>query len=907
MAGVVTSLLAPVSVAAAAYPDYSRKWSPSNTALPKTASVAGKSIGSIPVTVPSHPVPPTWQPPKSARLAPKGHAEVRIGTVPAAAQARSTEQSAQAYPEASAAGLPLSLAPLAGSPVTDQVVQVDVVDPKAATAAGIPGPVLKLSRDGAKAAYQIRLTLDTSTLAESYGANWAARAHLVSLPACSLTTPEVAGCLQQSPVPSHYDAAAKKLVADVTLPGDDGTAQTRIQSLSAVAPAAPVSQQGTVLAAVPGSSSGAGTYSATPLNISQAWSAGSSSGAFTYSSPIQVPPSLGSQAPAVALSYDSSSVDGKTSATNAQASWIGDGWDYTTGFVERSYRPCSKAGITGSGDQCWAGANLTLSLAGHSGELVPDDASCQAGAPAAMEQSNCTWRLKGDDGSKVQFLTGATNGTWNGSYIKVTDTVGTVYYFGLAHLPDASGNPSAKGPDSGSAWTVPVYSPNSGDPCYDAAKGNASWCQTAWRWNLDYVLDPHGNLTTYTYNPEANFYARGGGQNSGTGVNSSYTRGGVLASIGYGQLLSDQIAANGTYSPAAKIEFASEERCVTSTTACNPANRTPANAANWPDVPIDQQCDQSGTCTKSGPTYWTSKWLANITTKVRYNGAYQDVDAYALTHRFVNVVNTTESTQVPWLASIQRTGKDTQASATQVTLPPVTFTEMLLRNRVDGTNLVPSRPDYNRPRIQLITTETGSTIGVDYNPADCSRVNNIMPTSADSNTRSCYNVKWHVPNEQPNADPVDDWFLRYSVNTVTVNPNTPGATAMTTAYSYGNAAWHRNDSPFTDAKDRTWDDFRGYASVTTTAGSGSDGPKSQKSVTYYQGMDGDILADGTTRSAKVAGPMSGQVTDSSWLSGGVLEDDTYDQAAARSSPPGSARPPALSNRRPPMTAPACPP
>lgn len=878
VAGVLVSLLAPVSVAVAAGPDYSRKWSPSNTALPTTTSVRGKNVDNTPVTAPSHPVPPTWQPPKTTRPAPQGHADVHLGTVAAATQGRSAGQSPQAGPEAGATGLPLSLAPLAGSSVVDQVVKVDLVDPRAATAAGIPGPVLKFSRDGSHAAGQVRLSLDTGTLAESYGANWAARAQLVSLPACSLTTPDIAGCLQQAPVPSHYDAAAKKLVADVTLPGDDGTATTRIQSLNAAPAAAPASAQPVVLAAVAGSTSGAGTYSATPLNISQAWSAGSSSGAFTYSSPIQVPPSFGSQAPAVALSYDSSSVDGKTSSTNAQASWIGDGWDYNPGFIERRYQPCSKDGITGSGDQCWAGANLTLALTGHSGELVPDDASCQAGAAATMEQSACTWRIKGDDGSKVQFLTGATNGTWNGSYIKVTETAGTVLYFGLAHLPDASGNPSTKGPDSGSAWTVPVYSPNSGDPCYDPAKGKASWCQSAWRWNLDYVVDPHGNLTTYTYTPEANFYARGGGQNSGTGANSSYTRGGVLASIGYGQLLSDQITANGTYNPAAKIDFVSDERCVTSVAACNPANRTQANAGNWPDVPIDQQCGQSGTCTNYGPTYWTSKWLASITTKVRNNGAYQDVDAYALTHRFVNVVNTTESTQVPWLASVQRTGKDKQASDSPAPLPPVSFTEMLLRNRVDGTNLVPSRPDYNRPRIQLITTETGSTIGVDYYPADCSRVSNTMPASADSNTRSCYNVKWHVPNEQSGADPVDDWFLRYPVKTVTLNPNTPGATAMTTAYSYGNAAWHRNDSPFTDTKDRTWDDFRGYANVTTTAGSGSDGPKSQKSVTYHQGMDGDITASGAARIAKVAGPMSAQVTDSDWLNGQALETDTYDKA-----------------------------
>ncbi|MFJ5229290.1 RHS repeat-associated core domain-containing protein [Kitasatospora sp. NPDC088391] len=865
-AGLLASLLAPISVAAAAGPDWSRKWSPPNTPLAKTASVDGKDAALLGAVKPAHPVPPVWQPAKPVAV-PKGHADVRLSKAPAG-------RSGSAGEAARAAGLPVALAPLVGSAVAEQSVGVDVVDPKAAGAVGIPGPVVALSRAaGASGEGPVRVSLDLAKLAPAYGADWASRVRLVALPACALTTPQDAECRKQTPVESQLDRASGQLTADVVLPGGDGAARTQIQGVGAAS-----AQQGVVLAAVSGASSGAGTFSATSLNISQAWSAGTSSGAFAYSYPIETPAALGGGAPQVSLAYDSAAVDGKTSSTNAQASWIGDGWEYGSGFVERTYRPCSKAGITNSGDECWAGANLVLALGGHSGELVPDDASCQSGAAATMEQSACTWRIKGDDGSKVQFLTGATNGTWNGSYIKVTDTSGTVYYFGLNHLPDASGNPSTKGPDSGSAWTVPVYSPNAGDPCYDAAKGKASWCQTGWRWNLDYVVDPHGNLTTYTYTPETNSYSRGGAQNNGSGTLTPYTRGGVLQSIGYGQLLSDQIAANGSYSPAAKVVFASGERCVTSILACDPVNRTSAHAGDWPDVPLDQQCASTGACTVYGPTFWSTKWLNSITTQVRYNGAYQDVDSYALSHRFVNVQNATENTQVPWLASVQHTGKDTQASSTPVTLPPVSFTEMLLPNRVDGTNLVPSRPAYNRPRIQLITTETGSTIGVDYYPADCSRVNNSMPASADTNTRSCYNVKWHTPNEAQGADPVDDWFQRYPAKTVTVTPGTPGSAPMTTAYTYGSAAWHRNDSPFVEAKDRTWNQFRGYATVTAVAGNGNDGPKAQSTATYHQGMDGDVKADGTARSVSIAGPMSGQVTDSDWLSGQVLETDAWTQA-----------------------------
>ncbi|WBP84602.1 ricin-type beta-trefoil lectin domain protein [Kitasatospora cathayae] len=870
-AALLGSMLAPVPFAAASGPDYSRTWQPPNTPLPKTASVKGKDVTPVPVTKPAHPVPPTWQPPSAKHPYPQGHAGVRLGSAPSA-NAGSAAGSA-AGDESAATGLPVALAPLAGSPVAGQSVDVDVADSRSTSAAGIAGMVVKLSQPGKAEAGKVRLSIDAAGVDGLFGANWASRAHLVLLPDCAVVAPKIAGCLKQTPLESHFDPATKKIVADVALPGNDGEPHTSIQSLSATTAAT-----STTVGVVSGTSSGAGTYSATSLNPSQAWTAGGSSGAFTYGYPVQTPPALGGSAPVVSLGYDSSSVDGKTSSTNSQASWIGDGWDYQPGFVERSYQSCSNDGITGSSDECWAGANLTLSMAGHSGQLVPDDASCTSGAPAAMEQSACTWRLKGDDGTKVQFLTGATNGTWNGSYVKLTDTGGTAFYFGLAHLPDANGNPTTLGADSGSAWTVPVFSPNSGDPCYDSTKGKASWCQTAWRWNLDFVVDPHGNLTTYTYTPETNDYALGGGQNNGTGTNRGYTRAGVPATIGYGQLLSDQLGANGSYNPAAKILFTVGERCVTSTTACDPSQRTLANAANWPDVPLDQQCDGTSTCTNYGPSFWTTKWLTGVSTQVRVKGAYQTVDSYALNHQFVNVQNATENTQVPWLASVQRTGQDGQASGGAVTLPPVSFTAQLLANRVDGSNLVPAPPAYNRPRIQLITTETGSTIGVNYASAACSRTSNVMPSSADSDTLSCYNVKWYPPGSAVGAAPVDDWFLRYPVTSVTVNPGTPGSVPQTTAYTYGKAAWHRNDSPLTRDVTRTWDQFRGYASVTTVAGSGTDGPKSQKSTTFYQGMDGDLLANGSTRSVTVAGPMSAAVTDSDWLSGATLESDTYNQA-----------------------------
>lgn len=262
----------------------------------------------------------------------------------------------------------------------------------------------------------------------------------------------------------------------------------------------------------------------------------------------------------MALSYDSSSVDGLTSSTNSQSSWIGDGWDYSPGYVERSFKGCDDDGIAHSSDMCWGGDSITLSLDGQSSQLVHDD------------KSPGTWRLQNDDGSKVEFLSGAVNGTPTGEYVKVSTTTGNVYYFGLNHLPGGDGTD----PATHSAWTEPVYSPKSTDPCYDAAKGDASWCQTAWRFNLDYAVDAHGNLTTYSYQPETNYYERGAGQNNGTGTLTPYTRGGALTTIAYGVRLPDEVTAKGALKAPARVVFTPAPRAAAPPTAVTPATAPPS-------------------------------------------------------------------------------------------------------------------------------------------------------------------------------------------------------------------------------------------------------------------------------------------------------------------------------------------
>ncbi|MCX4749823.1 polymorphic toxin-type HINT domain-containing protein [Kitasatospora sp. NBC_01287] len=861
MAVLAMALLAvPPTEAWAARRPHGKTWVPPDTPLGGgTRSVAG---GNQVVSGPrpaAYPQPKQWQPAVATAPVAAATATVVLGADSAEARAAAAATGGGSPASAGLSAVPagssaVTLAQAADDTSTAHPVKVALAGPAGSKAAGVAGPLLTLTdADTGGPGHKVVVNLDLPALGDGL---WADRAHLVQLPACALTTPDLAQCRQQTPLQSQLDPGSGTLSAEVALPqpAADHPAAAAGSAGAATAPAAAPM----VLAATSGPAGSGGSYAATSLSPSASWGAGSNLGDFTYSYPIQLPGGLGGKAPAVALSYDSSAVDGMTSSTNSQSSWVGDGWSYSPGFIERSYKGCSKDGITNSGDLCWGGQNATLSLGGHSGTLVRDDATG-------------VWHLQSDDGSKIEQLTGAPNGLNNGEYWKVTTGDGTQYWFGLDHLPGGDGTD----PATNSAWGEPVYSPNSGDPCYSSTAGQGSWCTMGWRWNLDYVVDTHQNLLTYSYATETNNYSRGGGQNGGSGTLTSYVRGGYPTQIAYGQRLPEQVAAHGSVNPAVKVVFATAERCLPSgTITCAEDQRTTANAAYWPDVPLDQLC--TTTCANTSPSFFTTKRLAGISTQVLVGSAYRTVDSWALTHSLPDPGDGTKPTL--WLSSIQRTGSDGQPAQT---LPAVSFAARELPNRVDG--LVPAEPVFNRPRIQQITTETGGQINVVYSQPQCSRVNNTMPASEDGNTMACLPVHWYLPGSS-STDPVHDWFNKFTVTDVTEQDAVTGSLVKDTHYTYaGGAAWHRDDAEFTDPKTRTWDGFRGYQSVTTTTGSGFTGeaPRTQQTVTYLRGMDGDVKADGSEPGVSVPDPLGGSVTDSDWLAGTELATQEYDQAGGQ--------------------------
>ncbi|WP_244888271.1 RHS repeat domain-containing protein [Streptomyces scopuliridis] len=730
-------------------------------------------------------------------------------------------------------------------------VALSVHPQSAAKKAGVNGVLLTVDPagtaggDSASDTDSLRVSLDYSSFSDVYGGNFGPRLSLVTLPACALTTPQKKSCRTQSPVAG----------AD-----NDAESQTLTGTVSARALAAGTPM---LLAAAADSSGGGGDYSATPLSPTATWEAGGSTGDFTWNYPLRVPPATAGPSPNLSISYNSASVDGRTAGENNQTSVIGEGFSITESYIERKYGSCKDDGQSGKGDLCWKYANATLVLNGKAVELVntcADKAACDAAA--LSEASGGSWKVKNEDGSRVEHLTGATgNGDNNTEYWKVTDASGNQYFFGKHRMPGWSDKGTTDTADddpvTNSVWTVPVVGDDSGEPCYKSTGFADSFCNQAWRWNLDYVVDTHGNASTYWYGRETNYYSK----NADTAVNGTgYTRGGYLNRIDYG-LRSDLLYAK----PAAQqVRFTYAERCVVSG-GCS--SLTKDTKANWPDVPFDMICASGTKCTTQiGPAFFTRKRLTDITTSV-WTGTgttQRDVDTWHLEQDFPDTGDASSASL--WLKSIQNTGK---ANTTAAAMPPVVFGGIQLPNHVEGSG--PDTLRYIKWRVRTIKSETGSTLTANYSDPDCVW-GSSMPAGVDKNTRRCFPVKW----SQSGAEPVTDWFHKYVVTSVFQDDPYGHGDTGETYYDYqGGAGWaYADDEGLTKPSNRTWSQWRGYGQVVETSGD-SEGPRSKKSTLYMRGLNGEKELDGTARVEKVTDSAGTALDDSRQYAGFVRETIVY--------------------------------
>jgi len=787
-AGLSLALVVTLAGQAVAGPDPVEAAQPRKA--PQTTGIAVKPL--------QHTPRPSWT---AARQVAKPPAKVTwpeagVATVDLAAVAPDSRNAlagnGPAEAQVKAGSLPVSVAARAQTPVGK--VTVEVLDRSAARQAGVDGVLLTVRRsDNANQAGSVKVQVDYSSFAGAFGGDWASRLRLVN-------------AADRTVLSTDNDVVASTLTAIVPLSADGSVTTLSVQA---------------------GPSGDNGDYSATSLAPASTWQVSQQTGAFTWNYPVRMVPAVGGPQPSIALSYSSGTVDGRTGGTNSQGSWIGDGWDMWSGFVERKYRPCSfdtdeVGGNTpnnvdvGGGDQCWAtvNGNATISLNGRSTELV--------------KSSDNTWKGVSDDGSRIELLKDASlsNGDGDGEYWKVTTIDGTQYFFGRNYgIGGASATTATK-----STWTTQVYGNHPGETGYVAGDFAASRTTQAWRWNLDYVVDTHGNTMTYFYEREAGAYGRENDPDKRT----TYDRGGWLSRIEYG----NRSDATSTTQAAARVVFDVADRC-----DANCWSGSDPVALSWLDTPWDQYC-KAAPCTGTvSQTFWTAKRLQAIRTQV-YAGSgatYNDVEQINLRHIYLSAGG--NEGQPMWLAGITRVGKATTATGAEAadlakdTDPEIIFdpgTEALA-NRVDGPS--DNRSNLYRYRIATVTTETGAQIAPTYSAPECVRASLPSPST---NTQRCFPQYYAPPGEASTLD----WFHKYAVTRIDVYDNTGGFTHEQTNYDYGTPAWHYDDSELVEEKKRTWGEFRGYDKVTVRVGLDS-GSQTTTEYTYLRGMDGDKQLTGT--------------------------------------------------------------
>jgi RHS repeat-associated protein len=770
----------------------------------------GRSVGTDQLPEPEFPAAATW--------------DVTLGGEGEAATPAATGRAAEAAPSQDA------VAVAAGRDGFDgDRLRVEVHDRAAARRAGVSGYVFEVAdapgpagdRPLAAAAtagedLPAELTLDYSGFATAYGAGYAGRLRVVALPDCALAEPRPEGCpVGGRPLPTTNDREAEELRVEI----DDlaGLARSGVQvptpmgarGDAAPAPGAAASAAGptgVLLAVTAGPTSEEGSYAATPVSIAGQWQVAPGSGDFTHTYDFDLPAPAGGTAPTVAMSYSSGTVDGLTNSSNTQAPMTGVGWSGFGGFIERRYEPCVKTHETA--DLCWLSQNATISLGGVSGPLMPLDAG--AGR----------WAVQSDAGWKVERLTGAANGDGGGSegvgeHWKVTATDGTQYFFGLGQNPDF---PEA----TNSTATAPVFADHAGEPCFDAAQDWGVCKNQAWRWNLDRVVDPDGNVTSYFYTKHQNRYGAANGLFNG----EVYDRSAELSRIDYGAHTGS--AAADRLQATVRVELRRPNRCFTLADDCPAPNG--ANGLGFPDVPNDLICNAGQTCAHHSPSFFETTRYSHLVTKVRVGSVFEDVARYNLYHSFLPEQPAPGDPQKLYLRAIQEVGLTDPGQPFGFPMPDTTFEYTWLPNRVDldaGRGQVP----MPHGRISKVTNQLGGVVGVTYGQnRPCAPT--YRPALWTSNDRDCFPQTTH--DESTRRTGV---FNKYLVTRTVERPTPTLTNPITTDYTYEHSPfWAFDNGSFAQYdQEWGWSGWRGYGTTRVTNGT------SVRQIRVFRGMDGDPL------------------------------------------------------------------
>lgn len=763
-------------------------------------------------------------------------------------------------------GIDVTVAPSADPTATPDALTVRIAGEAETAAAGVTGLLLDLvdASEQPVSDPSVKLTVSYEDLVGFAGGDWASRLRFVWIPDCDTPGPDC----RETVIPTVNDAAQQTVTAIVPVQPEPETTTPALAGYTQMTNEA--TSAGGSVAVTAGASGDSGSWAATSLSPSATWGAGGSTGSFSWSLPIDVPSAPVGPAPDLSISYSSSVSDGKVPSSNSQSGVIGEGFDLTTGYIERSYVPCSQdddgdannANLP-SGDLCWGKQNATMVFNGSAVELI------------RVGTTN-TWRAKFDDGTLVQRLTGSNNAGDADEYWKVTTADGTQYFFGKNQRPSSTAVLN-------SAWTVPVFGNNPGEPCYDASFEDSK-CRQVWRWNLEYVVDPQGNSMTYFYSAETNYYVSNYWQNY-SHTTSWYNSGGHLNRIEFGTHKNHEDEG----SAPAKVTFANLPRCITTTS--NPSSWCGSGDTNmkqnhWLDSPTDLACTAAeDQCRNVSPIFFDKYRLSSIATWGYDGSAYQPVDKWAFGQRFsAQGTGGVTNAEYPMLVldSVTHIGQGgTTDISDDIPVPPTLFGYSYLPNRVDTDN--DGAAPMVRPRVTSIRTDSGAGITIDYR-TECE--GNDHPGIGDgaqaANTRLCYPVKWY-----PFNTPVTQYFHKYVVDTLVESGAAPasgsselitGSLAKVTHFEYeGAALWKKPTGAMIKPKEVTYSDFRGFGSVLTTVGTGDDRVFTRTS--YYRGS-GTALTAGPSAFPVTVNDVTrfqGQVFSTVQLEGTTVVSETVNE------------------------------
>jgi RHS repeat-associated protein len=498
-----------------------------------------------------------------------------------------------------------------------------------------------------------------------------------------------------------------------------------------------------------------------------------------------------------------------------------------------------------------------------------------------VDTTNRIFRLEGEQFWELQLHSGASNDDSEGEWWELRTPDGSTYQFGREE--NSSYN---------SLQWVRVFVPGGGNPNVWCDDQVGVFCNKAYQWNLERVVDRDGYSMEVFYEEDTNWYW------SANTSEREYVRDAQPLRIEYG-------AGPGGKTHHAKVTFAYDIRCVEA--SCDTS--APLDPQHYPDVPLDLACDgPTESCTVEAPTFWTTKRLTGVTTSTYDYGAssWRVVDEWVITHGFPFIPEDPDEdpgwTHL-WLHTIQRLGVSAwPADESTADLPQTVFDFILLPNRLQYAGIEDLAPQY-MPRISQVTNEWGGITDVVYGRShDCS-----YPRQGDNYDTVIGLDDWPFGNDDGNdipgswvpsnrRRPCDDFhaidpadgsggspglFRKWKVMTVTEQGD-QGNPDVVTSYDWrledgegdptSTPMWRYRAHDYLGSAYSYWNDYRGNRMVRVTDSTGAS-----VVYTFYQGMEGDYqptsaptLVDTFSTSDAVSH------TDYEYLVGQVAEVAAYD-------------------------------